>query len=326
MCVEKSLEYGIVMTFNFDILSRQIKDHTGSINVVRFTQDGNYCMTGADDRTIKLWNPHKSDPSREGENALCIKTYAGAHGYAVLDLAISLDKAKFASCGEDKNFFFWDVASGRIIRRFQGHNHKVNTVGLNKEATVVISGSYDQTLSCWDLRSNNQEPIQTMKDFRDSVSSIAQTEFTILASCIDGNVRIYDMRKGHLQTDNLQDPITCIRVSEDQNTYLATCLGGVIRLVDIATGRVLKEYRGHEHNSFKTESCYESDHANIVSGSEDGSIVHWNLLSGEVAYRTSGAHKKAISAMAYHPTKPMFLTASYDGTVKCWDNTEQFRA
>ncbi len=251
-----------------------------------------------------------------------IKTYSGAHGYAVLDLAISTDKAKFASAGEDKNFFYWDVATGRTIRRFQGHNHKINAVDLNKEATVVMSGSYDQTLSCWDLRSNNQEPIQTMKDFKDSVSSIAQTEFSIIAACIDGNVRTYDLRKGHLQTDNLQDPITSVRVSEDQNTYLATCLGGAIRMVDIHSGAVLKEYRGHEHSAFKTEACFESDHAGILCGSEDGSIVHWSLLSGAVTSRTPAAHRKAISSVAYHPEKPIFLTASYDGTVKCWDNCD----
>jgi mitogen-activated protein kinase organizer 1 len=162
-----------------------------------------------------------------------------------------------------------------------------------------------------------------MKDFKDSVSSIAQTEFSIIAGCIDGNVRTYDLRKGHLQTDNLQDPITCVRVSEDQNTYLATCLGGTLRLVDIHSGNILKEYKGHIHSSFKTEACFESDHQHLLAGSEDGSIVHWDLLSGGITYRTPGAHKKAVSSVAHHPNKPLFLTASYDGSVKIWDNADQ---
>eukprot|EP01034_Spumella_vulgaris_P025833 gene25833-32329_t len=119
------------------------------------------------------------------------------------------------------------------------------------------------------------------------------------------------------------DPITCVRVSEDQNTYLASCLGGTLRLVDIHSGSILKEYKGHTHSSFKTEACFDSDHQHLIGGSEDGSIVHWDLLSGGVTYRTPGAHKKAISSIACHPSKSMFLTASYDGTVKCWDNSEQ---
>jgi WD40 repeat protein len=40
--------------------------------------DGNYCMTGAQDKTIKLWNPLRPHP---------IKTYTG-HGYEVRDLAM----------------------------------------------------------------------------------------------------------------------------------------------------------------------------------------------------------------------------------------------
>ena len=32
-------------------------------------------MTCSDDRTLRLWNPHKDDPAREDGNALQIKTY-----------------------------------------------------------------------------------------------------------------------------------------------------------------------------------------------------------------------------------------------------------
>ena len=35
-----------------------------AVNAVRFTTDGNYCMTASDDRSVKLWNPHKDDPSK----------------------------------------------------------------------------------------------------------------------------------------------------------------------------------------------------------------------------------------------------------------------
>lgn len=307
-----------------DNLARQVSDHVGSVNIVRFTQDGNYCMTGSDDRNIKLWNPYKEDPTKPG-SPLLIKTYFGAHGYSVLDIAISVDKAKFASCGEDKNFFFWDVASARTIRRFQGHNSKVNAIELNNDATVIFTASYDQTVCCWDLRSNSFEPIQILRDFKDSVSSIARSEFCILASCIDGNVRTYDIRKGCMHTDHLVDPITNIRLSEDQNTYLATCLGDVVRLVDFSTGNVLKEYRGHKHSSFKIESCFDSDHFHILAGSEDGSIVHWNMTSAEVAYTTPAAHSKGIASICYHPSQPIFLTAGYDGKMKIWDNTARLQ-
>ena len=50
------------------------------------------------------------------------------------------DNAKFASCGGDKTVYVWDVASGTITRRLQGHFGKVFCVGFNKDAQVLASG------------------------------------------------------------------------------------------------------------------------------------------------------------------------------------------
>ena len=74
----------------------------GAINAVRFSHDGNYCMTAGDDRTVKLFNPHKDDPSQPNHEALLIKNYTGVHGYPILDVVIAKDNAKFATAGEEE--------------------------------------------------------------------------------------------------------------------------------------------------------------------------------------------------------------------------------
>ena len=66
----------------------EMRGHSGAVNAVRFTADGNYCASCSDDRTIRLWNPHKEDPSQTN-TALLIKVYAGIHGYQILDIAVS---------------------------------------------------------------------------------------------------------------------------------------------------------------------------------------------------------------------------------------------
>ena len=114
-------------------------------------------MTAGHDRTVKLWNPHKSSPQPDAvggavgkprkrgavKQALLIKSYDGVHSHAVHDLTMYVgaprfapreallthgscccsahDNAKFASCGGDKSAFLWDVATGKMIRKFYGH-------------------------------------------------------------------------------------------------------------------------------------------------------------------------------------------------------------
>ena len=52
-----------------------------------FVGDGKYCLMAGQDRTVRLYNPHRADPDKEegqkpGELAqgLLVKSYAGPHG------------------------------------------------------------------------------------------------------------------------------------------------------------------------------------------------------------------------------------------------------
>ena len=48
---------------------------------------GTYVMTCGQDKTIKLWNPHR-DSVEKPKEALLVKTYEGRHGYDVQDVAM----------------------------------------------------------------------------------------------------------------------------------------------------------------------------------------------------------------------------------------------
>ena len=302
-----------------DNFVRFLDGHIGPVNAIRFTSDGAYCMTAGSDKCLRLWNPHKTRVGTDSNSGLCIQTYKDVHGYPILDVVISKDKAKFVSAGEDRAVFVWDVSTNRVISRISAHIHRTNSILLNHDDSVLFTASYDKTVKCWDLRNRaSYEPIQILNDFKDSVTSLARTENTIIASSVDGYVRTYDIRQGLMNADHIGDPITSLAVSEDGKSYLATCLGGKIRLIDIATGKLFKEYSGHKHESFKTEAVFESNSQNIICGSEDGSLFHWNLLNGSVAYSSHHAHSKAVLSVAYHPKEEFFISSSYDGVVKCW--------
>jgi mitogen-activated protein kinase organizer 1 len=149
------------------------------------------------------------------------------------------------SGGGDKACFLWDISSGRIIRRLQAHTQRINTVTFNSDASLIFTGSYDKNLHIWDLRSQTRDPIQTLTDFRDSVTSIALTRTDIIASSVDGSVRIYDLRMGQMHCDAYSsDAVSCVSVSYDQQCLLSTHLGGTLYLTEISTGKLLQSYRG----------------------------------------------------------------------------------
>jgi len=117
---------------------------------VKYNSDGNFCMSGHSDRTVKLWNANKGS---------LIRNFSGLHNREILDIAIFSDNNKFASCGGDKVFFIWDVLTGNFIRKIIAHTNKINTMCLNLYENVIATGSFDNSVKLWDLMSSNYKPI-----------------------------------------------------------------------------------------------------------------------------------------------------------------------
>jgi len=114
-----------------DVCIRELISHEEGVNAVRLTYDGNFCLTASNDRTVKLWNPHRDDQVQQppsfsrfvetssssssssssrgnvvgdgtSKRGLLIKTYGGVHGYEILDVAVFRDNSRFVSAGGDK--------------------------------------------------------------------------------------------------------------------------------------------------------------------------------------------------------------------------------
>ena len=101
--------------------------------------------------------------------------------------------------------FLWDCVTGRIIRQFQGHHLKVNSISFNDDSSVLASGSDDKSVRLWDMRaSSSRYPIQILDDAKDSIGSICIRGATIGVGSVDGHVRIYDIRKGSMTSDYLE--------------------------------------------------------------------------------------------------------------------------
>jgi len=61
------------------------------------------------------------------------------------------------------------VSDGRVKRRLRQHAATVNCVEYNEDSSVVVSGSNDNTVCCWDTRSRNNSPIQVIYLFQQLV-------------------------------------------------------------------------------------------------------------------------------------------------------------
>jgi hypothetical protein len=121
--------------------------------------EGSYIISCGLDRNLILWNPHTGLP---------IKTYKG-HANEVNDVSSSKDNSQLvrlgASClistltalaftmcqvsaGGDRAVFNWDVATGRVIRKFNGHLAVTLRTSLNDAVACNGWGCARRCLYC----------------------------------------------------------------------------------------------------------------------------------------------------------------------------------
>ena len=279
----------------------------GAVRAVRYSVDGEYCLTAGSDKTVKLWNPVKA---KEGKGALM--TYGGGHGNQVLDVCSSCDNNQILSCGADRAVVLWEVGTGKTVRNYrQGHAGAVNCVKFNEDSSLAVSGSVDGTAKCWDLRSRRQEPVQTLGEATDTVATVDISDHEILTGSADCKIRRYDLRNGKMITYLTGlNPVTSARFSADGESILVNlCHGEPVKLFDKSSGELLQEFQGHSHKGdYRIDVCLDEDNTHVAAGSEDGLCYVWNLLSAKIT-STMDHEGGTVHSLSHHPEKPLMVTA-----------------
>jgi WD40 repeat protein len=149
---------------------------------------------------------------------------------------------KTLSASEDGSVILWNVGTGEIIRRFEGHTDSVNGVTFSPDGKLALSGSDDHTAILWDVATGKI-------------------------------VRRFEGRS---------DSVTCVAFSPDGQIIAAGSSDGIILLWNAATGKVIHQLVGHTSSitlvNFRID---EQGQTLLFSASYDTSYREWNIKTGE---------------------------------------------
>eukprot|EP00158_Paraphelidium_tribonemae_P008433 Partr_v1_DN28578_c0_g1_i2_m73774 putative TAF5-like RNA polymerase II, p300 CBP-associated factor (PCAF)-associated factor len=119
--------------------------HLSDVECVKFHPNSNYIVTSSADRTVRLWDVHSgkcvrlftSSLSASGGNgAGQLSNYLPGHPTrtaTLLSVAVSPDGHLMASGGDDGSIVVWDLASGRVMKRY-GCTSKMQKSSVGKHA------------------------------------------------------------------------------------------------------------------------------------------------------------------------------------------------
>jgi WD40 repeat protein len=102
-------------------LLRTFEGHSVGVRSVVLSKDGRYVLSGADDKTLKLWDV------KTGE---VLRTFEGHSGW-VMSVVLSADSRRALSGSYHKTLKLWDMKTGEALCTFEGHSGKVYSVAVS---------------------------------------------------------------------------------------------------------------------------------------------------------------------------------------------------
>lgn len=111
---------------------------------------------------------------------------------------------------------------------------------------------------------------------------------------------------------NITDAVTCVSFTRDGQCIVVSCADAVVRLMDKDSGELLGEFTGHIADNLCLESSVDIHDTHILSGSADGKLWIWDLVSQKVVAKLSGfkPSKHPIVSLSVHPQTNSFLAAN----------------
>ena len=160
----------------------------------------------------------------------------------------------------------------------------------------------------------------TCKEAKDSILTLAVRDHQVWTGCVDGVVRCYDMRKGTITEDTIDEPIVSLQASS--SLLLVSTLASTHRIMDISSGDCLQTFTGHTNTEYRCHSTLTQAEDRVYAADEQGKLRGWDVLTGksigEVDVSSNG---KAVLWTECNPKKPAEIaTATADGMVHMWSS------
>lgn len=221
-----------------------------------------------------------------------------------------------------------DAATGKLERNWRGHAGNINDLSFWPDGKRFVTGGRDGFFRIWEIDSG--EKILEVP-FGDTRRTTCCSDGRGLAVCAhNGKAMVYDFHDQHLRETHefhLGNRVGAFEFSSDGQYLVVSALNQAIRLIDPKSGRVAREFHGH--NGDALDAAMSRDGMWLATSGLGESVSIWNLAADrnefsktyvgpflkDVEYSPSG--KYVAMAMGFNTNG-----ARYDDqTVKLWNTT-----
>ncbi|XP_029413434.1 CMT1A duplicated region transcript 1 protein [Nannospalax galili] len=192
---------------------------------------------------------------------------------------------------------------------FRGHAGSIRALYLCEAQNILLSGSYDLSIRCWDVQSG--VCIRIFYGHQGTITCLDLYKHRFVSGAKDGQVKEWDIDTGKcLKIFKHKDPILAAKISD---TYIvSSCEQGLVKVWHTVTAQLVKTLMGHEG----AVKCLSFDQWHLVSGGADGLVMAWSMLGKYERCLMAFKHPKEVLQVSLLYLR--VLSACADGKIRIY--------
>lgn len=294
--------------------------HTGWVQGVAFSPDGQRLATSSWDRTARVWE------ASSGREVVVLARHDG--WLRGLDWNPTCQPApdpggaplcgqQLATASEDGTIRLWNTGPSRELLSFTASSQPVLRLAWSSDGQRLATASDDGRAVVWQAASG--EPLLAVQHLGPVRDVAWSPDGSLLATASDDrSAAIWDAVTGEQQRvlAGARGAVTGVTWSPDGLRLATSGSDSLARVWDAANGQELLVVQGHE--SRVNNVAWSPDGRRLVTSGGDRTARVWDAASGAPQLTLAG-HSQEVYFAAWSVDGKVIATASVDQTARLWD-------
>jgi WD40 repeat protein len=304
------------------------------IHEIAFTNNGKELLISSDDNTLHRWNFLINKEGQALTGILNMRDKGGLNydpnSYWESDIAkyvrfknnilLSRDGKTLIKGKFGKKVKRWDVASGKTVMEYVGHNKSVLAYDLSRDGKKLVTGGGDGRIILWDTETGDS--LRVITSYREPIFDIHFNgdESKVLTASWDASMKIHDLQSSVLEHYfDFKEYSAYNAIWHPNDLYVFTArLDHKVEMWEIDTKTVVRNFIGH--TDVVSSMVISPDQKSLMTASWDGTIRIWDIGNGLMSKKLVGHHGPAHVAI-YSPDGRSVYSGGADRSIRMWDLT-----